>query len=81
MSLFHGNYDGLSEWRVQETREWKDDFSSSQIPAAHIMLAICSGVIAQEDQLLFSELGPMVQAMENRLGQKDFEHASFFPVC
>lgn len=81
MSLLNGNYDGLSEWRVQETREWTNDVGFSQIIVEHIMLVICSGVVPQENQLLFSELGSIVQAIENRLGQKDFEQSSLFPVC
>lgn len=45
-----------------------------------MMLVICTGKAAREDQLLFGELGFIAQAIQNRLEQKDFEKTSLFPV-
>lgn len=81
MSLSSADHDSLSEWHVQETREWTNDVGFSQIVVEHIMLVVCSSVVPQENQLLFSELSSIVQAIENRLDQEEFEQSCLFPVC
>ena len=44
------------------------------------MLVICTGAEAKEDELLFGELGPIAQTIQNRFNQKEFEKTSLFPV-
>lgn len=44
------------------------------------MLVICTGAKAKEDELLFAELGPIVQTIQCRFAQKEFENTSLFPV-
>lgn len=44
------------------------------------MLVLCIGDKAKDGELLFAELGSIVQTMQRRLGQEEFEKTSLFPV-
>ena len=45
-----------------------------------MMLVICTGAETKDDELLFGELGPIAQTIQNRLNQMGFEKTSLFPV-
>lgn len=46
----------------------------------HVMLLAVQDVNVTENELLVGEMGPIVQAIRNRLDQKEFAKTSFFPV-
>lgn len=60
--------------------EWQDDYDDPKTLAPHIMLVIANGAEAKTGELLVGELACLVQAIRNRLEQKEFEGTSFFPV-
>ncbi|KAJ5814759.1 hypothetical protein N7474_006536 [Penicillium riverlandense] len=68
------------EWSVETCNEWQDDCDDMDTIAPHILLVTCTGTTAKDGELLFGELGPIVQALRNRLDQKEFEKTSLFPV-
>lgn len=80
MGLYYGNHMGVSRYYVQALLEWQDNQAPDTI-SPHVMLIICNGTTAKDEELLFSELGPLAQAIQNRLGQPEFEKRSLFPVC
>ncbi|GAD98199.1 hypothetical protein PVAR5_6890 [Paecilomyces variotii No. 5] len=59
--------------------EWQEDYDDPETLRPHIMLTICTGAEPKDNELLFSELGSIAQAIENRLQQKEFEKTSLFP--
>ncbi|KAJ5807067.1 hypothetical protein N7474_010659 [Penicillium riverlandense] len=71
---------GAPGYETSARREWQGEDNDIETICAHVMLVICSGAKAKDDELLFSELGPIAQVIQNRLSQKEFENTSFFPV-
>ena len=45
-----------------------------------MMLVICTGAEAKDDEMLHGELGPIAQTIQNRLDQMEFEKTSLLPV-
>lgn len=71
---------GFPDWGVKAERQWQKNYDDPGTICPHVMLIICTGAEAQDSELLFGELGPIVQAIQNRLSQKEFEKTSLFPV-
>ncbi|KAJ5124054.1 uncharacterized protein N7515_007879 [Penicillium bovifimosum] len=46
----------------------------------HVMLMICTGAVAESNNLLHGEIGTIVDAIQCRLFQYQFRHTSTFPV-
>lgn len=46
----------------------------------HVMLLAIQDVEVTKNELLVGEVGPIVQAIRNRLDQKEFANFTFFPV-
>jgi hypothetical protein len=81
MGLLYGRCGGVPRWDIRAQREWQDDPNDSETTSPHMMLVVCTkDDTAKADELLFSELGSITQAIRNRLDQKDFEKTSLFPV-
>lgn len=82
MGLFYGlpHRNRLPDWDVPAICEWQNDCDDTETISPHIMLVTCTGAEAKDSELLFGELGPIVQAIRNRLKQKEFEKTSLFPV-
>ncbi|KAL1868565.1 hypothetical protein Plec18167_008156 [Paecilomyces lecythidis] len=79
--LMRGRRGGdFPQWDTHAEREWQEDYDNPETLRPHIMLIICTGAEVKENELLFGELGPIAQAIENRLQQKEFENTSLFPV-
>ncbi|KAJ9265503.1 hypothetical protein DTO212C5_6696 [Paecilomyces variotii] len=70
----------IPRWGCKAEREWQEDYEDPRTIRPHIMLIICTGAEAKDNELLFGELGPIAQAIRNRLRQKEFEKTSLFPV-
>ena len=62
------------------TYQWMEDYEDPKTIRPHVMLIACTGANAERDKLLLSELGPVAQAIQNRLSQPEFERTSLFPV-
>lgn len=71
----------IPEWDTNAFWEWQEDDDDPETLRSHTMLIICTGAeVKDNNTLLFGELGPIAQAIENRLQQKEFEKTSLFPV-
>lgn len=80
MGLFYGLRRGVPEWNTKAVCEWQDDCDDPETISPHIMLVICTGAEAKDGELIFGELAPIAQAIQNRLDQKEFVKTSLFPV-
>lgn len=80
MGLFYGLGRNVPFWYVETLRQWQDDWDDPKKISPHIMLVISSGTSVNDGELLFTELGPLTQAIQNRLRRKEFEKTSLFPV-
>ncbi|KAJ9205262.1 hypothetical protein C8Q69DRAFT_510514 [Paecilomyces variotii] len=78
--LMYGHRGDFLHWDTYAQREWQDDDDNPETLRPHIILLICTGAEAKDNELLLGELGPIAQAIENRLQQKEFEKTSLFPV-
>ncbi|KAJ9302658.1 hypothetical protein DTO271G3_32 [Paecilomyces variotii] len=78
LGLRKGRY--IPRWGCKAQREWQEDNEDPSTIRPHILLIICTGAEAKDNELLFGELGPTAQAIRNRLRQKEFEKTSLFPV-
>ncbi|OJJ51110.1 hypothetical protein ASPZODRAFT_21611 [Penicilliopsis zonata CBS 506.65] len=67
-------------WDTLCKREWQDDAEDPTTLRPHIMLIVCTGAETSNDELLYGELGPIAQTIQNRLNQTEFENTSLFPV-
>ncbi|KAJ9227119.1 hypothetical protein DTO027B5_873 [Paecilomyces variotii] len=70
----------IPRWGCKAEREWQEDYEDPRTIRPHIMLIICTGAEAKDNELLFGELGPIAQAIRNGLRQEEFEKTSLFPV-
>jgi hypothetical protein len=80
IALYHGGPVNIPPWQLQALREWKGSEDANTMPP-HVLLMISNGTTAKDGELLFSELGPLTQTIQNRLRQSEFEKTSLFPVC
>ena len=80
MGLFRGFHRGFPDWKTKAKREWQEDDDDPETIYPHMVLVICTGAETKDDELLFGELGPIAQTIQNRLNQMEFEKTSLFPV-
>ncbi|CAG8131313.1 unnamed protein product [Penicillium nalgiovense] len=82
MGLLYGRCGGVPRWDIRTEREWQEDSNDPETTSPHIMLVACTtDDTTKADELLFSELGSITQAIRKRLDQKEFEKTSLFPIC
>lgn len=77
----HSKPKDLPRWRAVSEREWQEDDEDDSTLRPHILLVTLTGAKAPENGLLHGEIGPTVEAIQQRLAQEEFQHTSFFPVC
>ncbi|KAJ5124053.1 uncharacterized protein N7515_007878 [Penicillium bovifimosum] len=70
----------LSRWRTAQMRQWQEDPENPDTIRPHVMLMTCTGAVAESDNLLHGEIGPIVNAIQCRLFQDEFKQTSSFPV-
>ncbi|KAJ5130598.1 uncharacterized protein N7515_006637 [Penicillium bovifimosum] len=70
----------LPKWRALSWRQWQEDPESPDTIRPHVMLMTCTGAVAESDNLLHGEIGPIVNAIQCRLFQDEFKQTSTFPV-
>lgn len=80
LRIGHSKPCDLPEWDALSWRQWQENSKKPDTIRPHIMLVICTGAVAQEDELLHGEIGPIVNAIQCRLFQEEFKHTSSFPV-
>lgn len=80
MGLMLGARREIQDWNTETVHEWQEDDNKPDTAFPHIMFVTCTGAEAKDDELLYSELGSIAQAIHNRLSQKEFGKTSHFPV-
>lgn len=70
----------LPRWNDMSYRQWQENLKKRDTIRPHVILATCIGDLAKHDELLHGEVGPIVNAIQCRLSQKEFKQISAFPV-
>jgi hypothetical protein len=70
----------LPKWRALSWRQWQENPENLDTIHPHVMLMICTGAVAESNNLLHGEIGTIVDAIQCRLFQEEFKQTSSFPV-
>ncbi|KAJ5602132.1 hypothetical protein N7510_011666 [Penicillium lagena] len=78
--LIHGLYHGFQIGILRLCASGREDEEDPATTYPHLMLVMCSVAEATDDELLFGEVGPIMQAIQNRISLTEIEKTSLFRI-